>query len=333
MSHQPRPLCWDASEEPAQAGERPGCSVSACIALRQGGCFKRVARGPALCGHVACSSHATQPGRLSRLGCHPIAPHRFGPGGATTGQLKRTGARKPFTPSTASGSSRKKFKAPGKVAGTPGASRLGAGGQAAAAAAASAVHKPAVQLHTLQGSLLRQLLASWPAAAAAAAAEAAHEAAAGEQGAATDAAGPMEAGGAQQQAQQALQTQQLPLDSTVCTAYRVPNQPLPEGNGEAGLGEGAAAATAAARGQQPPAAAQPAAAAAAGQAPQAAPLGWEQIRQRLLEAGANPSYASTAWARNHYRWVRLAAHCLGLPPGCCKQQGTAGCSRVCWWVG
>ena len=293
-----------------------------------------MAKGPALCRHVACCAAPLLHSLLRSPALDAISPHRFGPGGATTGQLKRTGARKPFTPPTASGSSRKKFKAPGKVAGTPGASRLGAGGQAAAAAAAAAAHKPAMQLHDLQGSLLKRLLASWPAAAAAAATEAVPEDAAGEVGAAADAAGPMEAGGAQLQARQALQAQQLPLDSTACTAHRVPDWPPPAGSGEAGAGEGAAAATAAAAcGQEQPAAAQAVAGAAAGQAPPAVLLGWEQLRQRLLEAGANPSYASAAWARNHYRWVRLGGGWLGLPPRFWRRHGAAGCSRVWCWVG
>ncbi|GAB4823428.1 hypothetical protein N2152v2_010474 [Parachlorella kessleri] len=33
------------------------------------------------------------------------------------------------------------------------------------------------------------------------------------------------------------------------------------------------------------------------------PLGWEALRSHLLEAGANPSYASQAWVKNHFRWV------------------------------
>ncbi len=43
------------------------------------------------------------------------------------------------------------------------------------------------------------------------------------------------------------------------------------------------------------------------QAPGAAPksVGWEHFREQLLAAGANPAYASEAWARNHYRWVVL----------------------------
>ena len=32
-------------------------------------------------------------------------------------------------------------------------------------------------------------------------------------------------------------------------------------------------------------------------------LGWQELRQRLLDAGANPAYASQAWAKNHHRWV------------------------------
>ena len=37
--------------------------------------------------------------------------------------------------------------------------------------------------------------------------------------------------------------------------------------------------------------------------PPPASVGWQDLRQRLLQAGASPAYASAAWARNHYRWV------------------------------
>lgn len=116
--------------------------------------------------------------------------------------------------------------------------------------------------------------------------------------------------------QQAQQAQPLPLDSTACAAYRVPDQPPPASclapavaaaeAGQGPAGEATAAAAAAGAPAQPAQPAQPAndpAAAIAGQAPPAALLGWEELRQRLLEAGANPAYASVAWLRNHYRWV------------------------------
>ncbi len=220
---------------------------------------------------------------------------RFGPGGATTGQLKRVGARKPFTPPVASGSGRK-FKAPGKAAGTPGASRLGGGGQAAV------VHKPAVQLHDLQGSLLKRLLAGWPVAGAAAAAD---DVVADEQSAGAEAAAAIDVDGAQQPREQAeQQAQQLPLDSTACAAYCVPDQSLPAAPAASCEAGPAGTSGVPAGGQAQPAADQ--AVTGAGQQPPAALLGWEELRQRLLDAGANPAYASAAWARNHYRWVSAA---------------------------
>lgn len=45
--------------------------------------------------------------------------------------------------------------------------------------------------------------------------------------------------------------------------------------------------------------------AAAGSAPL---LGWLELRQQLLDRGANPAYATEGWVQNHFRWVvwRLA---------------------------
>ena len=131
---------------------------------------------------------------------------RLAPGAASTGLLK--GKRKAFQLPVA-GSSRK-FKPPGKTA----VSRLGGGGGGGGGELAGAPPHPAVQLHDLQGSILKRLLASSAAAAAGAAA-------------ATPPAGPgaeaaarcesVERGGQQEEQQQ----QQLPLDSTTCSEFRV----------------------------------------------------------------------------------------------------------------
>lgn len=171
----------------------------------------------------------------------------------------------------AAGGSARKFKAPGMAATTPGASRLGAGSAAAAA-------KPAVQLHSLDGSLLKRLLAAGTATAA--------------------------AGGSEAAVPQLPPLQPLPLDSTRCAQFRVPDVPAPPA---AGSSSAAAAARPAPQAQEQ----QPAAAAAS------APLvGWQELRERLVAAGANPAYATPAWSENHYRWVvwKLARLQLALTP-------------------
>ncbi|EFN50600.1 hypothetical protein CHLNCDRAFT_59486 [Chlorella variabilis] len=148
---------------------------------------------------------ATTPASAPQLG-KVAALRRLAPGAASTGLLK--GKRKAFQLPVA-GSSRK-FKPPGKTA----VSRLGGGGGGGGGELAGAPPHPAVQLHDLQGSILKRLLASSAAAAAGAAA-------------ATPPAGPgaeaaarcesVERGGQQEEQQQ----QQLPLDSTTCSEFRV----------------------------------------------------------------------------------------------------------------
>ena len=268
---------------------------------------------------------------------HALPPHpsRFAPGAASTGKLKQKG-RRPFVTPVAPGSAGRKFKAPGKTAGTPGS---------ACGPSRLAASKPAVQLHNLEGSLLRQLLASTG--------PAAHAAAAGEPAAVPDAGRADASKGAAAAGPPAPQppapASPLPLDSTVCAEWRVPDLPPPPGSaspaeaaaataagevsadgsaaaataaGELGAGVSTAAAAAAveaAAAAEMSAAAAPAAggdALATGQ-PLPASVGWQELRQRLLDAGANPSYATADWARNHYRWVvwKLARLCLSLCGG------------------
>jgi hypothetical protein len=180
---------------------------------------------------------------------------------------------------------------------TPGSSRLGGGscGEQAAAAAA----KPAVQLHDLQGSLLKRLLAAE--AAAAAAAPAPRE---------------MAVAGGQQQ-------QQLPLDSTPCTEFRVPDLPATAAAAAAAPGSNSPAAAAAVAGAPEQQQQQPVAAAAPPPL-----LGWQELRQRMLDAGANPAYASQAWAKNHYRWVvwKLARLQLLRTPASSSRDGKGSSS-------
>ena len=66
---------------------------------------------------------------------------------------------------------------------------------------------------------------------------------------------------------------------------------------------GAAAAAADAAGEAAPQEQQPGAAQQQPEATAPGLVGWRELRQRLVEAGANPAHASEAWASNHYRWV------------------------------
>jgi hypothetical protein len=179
------------------------------------------------------------------------------------------------------------------------------------------VHLPAVQLHDLQGSLLKRLLAM-------------HRAA-GAQKAATGQEDALAAGGPQllarpepagEQYDGALLAQAgLPLDSTRCADFRVPDLSLKPASGAQAAAPSAAAVAEAPRAEAEPASAASAALSAQQPAPQAQSkqpqatsgtalavrsevlLGWHELRQQLVEAGANPAYATEDWACTHYRWV------------------------------
>jgi breast cancer 2 susceptibility protein len=135
-----------------------------------------------------------------------------------------------------------------------------------------------VQLHDLHSTLLKRLMAA-------------------EQGAQQ---------GHHQQQQQGQQQQQhateLPLDSTTCTEFKVPDVSAAAapagGTGSPNHAMHAVTAGAAAPGQPGQPVDQLAEA-------HTVPLllGWQELRQQLVEAGANPAYATEAWVANHYRWV------------------------------
>ncbi|KAL4436872.1 hypothetical protein ABPG75_004011 [Micractinium tetrahymenae] len=242
----------------------------------------------------AAGGSGTTPASAPLLGRGKAAGlSRFAPA-ATSGQLKKKG-RRPFVTPVAAGGSGRKFKPPSMATpGGAGASRLGGSGSSAAAP------KPAVQLHDLQGSLLKRLLVAHLAAAQGAeadagAARAAAGPAAGE--APEAAAAPAAAGAAVQRggaAEGASGTAaQLPLDSLRCSEALVPDVPPPADSPAAAAANagGAAAEQQQQQQQQQVAAAAPAL------------LGWPELRQRLLAAGANPLYATEGWAKNHFRWV------------------------------
>ncbi len=259
----------------------------------------------------------------------PLYPvgFRFAPA-ATTGQLKRKG-RRPFVTPVAAGGSDRKFKPPSMATpGGAGASRLGANGSAASA------HKPAVQLHDLQGTLLKRILSEHSSAAPQAAAEGAQAAAASAAEIASDraaakapaaVAGPTSKQGGAGAAGAAAE---LPLDSSRCSEFLVPDLlhpsrgataaestafPAAEADGEAGV-----------QGRQQQ---EQAGEAAAGAAPVAV-LSWRELRQRLLDAGANPAYASVGWVKNHYRWVVWKLARLQLLLAGSTDAGMPGCSRA-----
>ena len=156
-----------------------------------------------------------------------------------------------------------------------------------------AAHKPAVQLHSLQGRLVKEVLSllaeERSKGAPGAAAPAAEQVGAGDAplGTAQDAARSSAGAG-----RPAAAWPPLPVHSQLCGAHLVPND-LP--------GRGPSPGSPAAGTDQTSGGAPDAAAPA--QQPRPAHVGWEALRGELLAAGANPTYACGAWVENHYRWA------------------------------
>jgi hypothetical protein len=102
------------------------------------------------------------------------------------------------------------------------------------------------------------------------------------------------------------QQQPLPLDSAACADFLVPDVRAPPEPDAAQQQQDPQPSNVEERQQQQQE-----------DGPQQAPsalLGWRELRQRLLAAGASSAYASEAWARNHFRWVvwKLARAQLAL---------------------